>query len=40
MYQIDQKVRDIKSQMTALIYKRNPDATYEDIEKVFSRFDN
>jgi hypothetical protein len=37
---IDQKVREIKADMTSLLQRRNPDYKPEEIEKIFHRYDN
>ena len=37
---LDQKVRDIKADVTAVLYKKNPDYKAEEIEKIFHRFDD
>ncbi len=37
---LDKKVRDLKHQMTHLLLKRNPDMRPDEIDKIFSRYDN
>lgn len=37
---VDQKVRELKRQMTDLMLRKNPDLSQQDLEKVFKRFDN
>jgi hypothetical protein len=37
---LDQKLRTIKSDMSGLLQKKNPDYQPEEIEKIFHRFDD
>jgi hypothetical protein len=37
---LDQKIRDIKQDMAAILYKKNPDYKPDEIEKIFHRYDN
>ena len=37
---LDQKLRNIKSDMSGLLQKKNPDYQPEEIEKIFHRFDD
>lgn len=37
---MDKKVRSIKSEMTGILLKKNPDYKPEEIEKIFHRYDN